>query len=74
MKYDNEFKNIDNKFKSLVKNEKLNIDSIEDLMLDNIENYKNRLKNHIEELLSNEVNEKELINKKNKNGKTKDLN
>ncbi len=43
-------------------------------MLDNIEEHKARLKTHIEELLLNEINEKELISKKNKNGKKKDTN
>ena len=69
----NEFKNLDNDFKKLSKNEKMDISIIEDLMLDNIENYKTRLKVHIEELLSEQINEKDLIVKKNKNGKKKDL-
>lgn len=47
----------------------MNISSIEDLMIQNIDNYKQRLKCHIEELLSNENDEQELISKKNKNGK-----
>ena len=69
----NEFKNLDNDFKKLSRNEKMDISIIEDLMLDNIENYKTRLKVHIEELLSEQINEKDLIVKKNKNGKKKDL-
>ena len=69
----NEFKNLDNDFKKLSKNEKMDISKIEDLMLDNIENYKTRLKAHIEELLSEQINEKYLIVKKNENGKKKDL-
>ncbi len=69
-----EFKTLDGKFKDLVSKEKLNIATIEDLMLDNIEEHKARLKTHIEELLLSEINEKELISKKNKNGKKKDSN
>jgi len=69
-----EFQKLDGKFKELVSKEKLNINTLEDLMLDNIEEHKARLKAHIEELLLDEVNEKELISKKNKNGKKKDLN
>ena len=48
MKNDNEFKNLDSEFKQLVKDEKLSIEAIEDIMVDNIENYKSRLKIHIE--------------------------
>ncbi len=68
-----EFKKLDVEFKDLVSKERLNINSLEDLMLDNIEEHKAKLKVHIEELLLNEINEKKLISKKNKNGKKKDL-
>ncbi len=69
-----EFKKLDVEFKDLVSKERLNINSLEDLMLDNIEEHKAKLKVHIEELLLNEINEKKLISKKNKNGKKKDTN
>lgn len=69
-----EFKKLDSDFKKLVKEEKLDINSIEDLMLENIENYKSKLKTHIEELLTKEVDENEIMNKKNENGKKKELN
>lgn len=67
-------KDLDDMFDNLVLEEKLNIDSIEQLMLTEIEDYKKELRLHIEELLSNKVDEKKLINKKNKSGKKKDLN
>ncbi|MDE5553124.1 MAG: hypothetical protein K2I67_01105 [Malacoplasma sp.] len=70
----NEFEKLDREFKKLQKEKNLNINSIEDLMIGDIDNYKLRLKTHIEELLSSEIDEKELIAKKNKNGKKKDSN
>lgn len=57
---------LDKKFDSLLLENKINIDSIEELMMDEIEDYKKELKSHIEELLANKLKEKELINKKNK--------
>ena len=68
------FYDFTSKFDILVKEDKLNINTIEDLMIENIENYKKELNNHVEDLLKNHVNEKELIIKKNKNGKKKGLN
>ncbi len=68
------FKKLDIKFKNLVKENKININSIEDLMIENIEDYKSELKNHIEELILSEIDEQILISKKNKNGKKKDTN
>ena len=58
----------------MIDNNELNIGSIEDLMINSINNYKNELINHVEELLSQHINEKDLVTKKNKNGKKKDLN
>lgn len=69
---DENFKTLDNKFKDLVKEGKLNINSLEDLMIDNIEQYKTKMKEHMEELLSKEIDEKTLISKKNKSGKKKE--
>ncbi len=68
------FKKLDTKFKNLVKENKININSIEELMIENIEDYKSELKNHIEELMLGEIDEQILISKKNKNGKKKDTN
>lgn len=53
-----------NKFKKLVKENKANISNIEDLMIENIEEYKQELLKCTEDLLINCVNEKELISKK----------
>ncbi len=67
------FDELTKKFDNLVKEERLDINTIEDLMLNDIENYKKMQKKHIEHLLKNNINEKELIIKKNRNGKKKDL-
>lgn len=74
MKNNIKFENITKQFDNLVKEEKLNINSIEELMLNDIENYKKLQKKHIEKLIQSHVDEKELISKKNKNGKKKDFN
>ena len=70
----NDFNDFSEKFDELIDNNELNIGSIEDLMINSINNYKNELINHVEELLSQHINEKDLVTKKNKNGKKKDLN
>ena len=49
--------NVETKFKKYIKEEKLNISTIEDIMLEDLENYK-------EELLLKEINGKDLISKK----------
>lgn len=67
-------KDLDEQFEKLVSEDKLDIDSIEKIMLTDIEEYKKELKSHIEELLSTKINEKELISKKNKNGKKMESN
>ena len=69
----NEFDKLTEQFDKLVKEEKLNINFIEELMVNDIEKYKELQKEHIEKLLQNHINEKELISKKNKNGKKKNL-
>ena len=66
------FDELTEKFDNLVKNDKLDINAVEELMLDDIENYKKRQKNQIEYLLQNHINEKELIKKKNESGKKED--
>lgn len=73
MTKDKHIEEFTNQFDKLVADQKLNINSFEKLMSDNIENYKNDLQNHAEKMLSNRINEKELITKKNKNGKKKDI-
>ena len=59
------FDNIDNEFKNLIKKENLNINTIEDIMLKDIDDYKFQLQHHIEELLASEIDEKNLVAKKN---------
>ena len=66
--------NLEKKFKQLVSEKNLTIKSIEDLMLEEIESYKKQLKLQLEDLIIREIDEKNLIAKKNKNGKKKDSN
>lgn len=68
------FNELDKNFSKLQREERLNISTIEELMLNDINEYKNELGKHIEELLSKEINEKELISKKNNNGMKKGTN
>ncbi len=63
----------DNEFKKLANQDKMPISSIEDLMLKNIENYKNELLAHTEELLLKNVDESDLIAKKKISGIIKEL-
>ncbi len=53
-----------NQFDELVAKGKMDINSLEQLMINNVENYKKDLQKHTEELLSTHTNEKELIVKK----------
>ena len=66
-KYEQEFDNL------IVKNE-MNINNLENLMLHRVDSFKYALIKHTEELLSQKIDEKDLINKKNKNGKKEDIN
>ena len=65
--------NLENKFTTYVNEGKLNISTIEDIMLEDLENYKEELINHIEELLLNKIDEKDLISKKKITGMIKEL-
>ena len=60
---------LDKNFDKLILTNKLNINSIEDIAIKNIEDYKKIINNHIEDLIFKKIDEKELINKKNENGK-----
>lgn len=62
------------KFNEMVKGGTLNISNIENLLISNIEDYKSNINQYMEELISNNVEEKKLVSKKNENGKRKDLN
>ena len=67
------FYELTEKFDNLVKEDKLDINAVEDLMLLDIKNYKEKQKKHMEYLLKDHINEKELISKKNENGVNEDL-
>lgn len=70
----NKINELDNNFDKLITEDKLNIDSIESLGLKSIEDVKAIINKHIEKLLIEKIDEKELIIKKNRNGKKKDIN
>ena len=65
--------NIENKFTTYVNEGKLNINTIEDIMLEDLEEYKENLINHIEELLLKKIDEKDLISKKKITGMIEEL-
>ena len=65
--------NVENKFTTYVNEGKLNINTIEDIMLEDLKNYKEELISHIEELLLNKIDEKDLISKKKITGMIKEL-
>lgn len=69
-----EIDELNNDFDNLIKDNKLDINSIEDLTLKTVENVNIIINNYIEELLSKKLKEKELISKKKRNGEKKDLN
>lgn len=71
MKQKNDEEHFEEEFIKLVSENKLSINSIEELMLEEIKRYKNKLEMQLEELLKSQINEKELITKKNENGKKK---
>lgn len=59
---------LDNNFDNLILTNKLDINSIEDLAMNNIEEYKQIINTHIEDLIFEKIDEKKLIAKKNENG------
>ena len=69
----NNKKEFDNEFKKLAQQDKMPISSIENLILKNIENYKNELLTRTEELLLKSINEADLITKKKISGIIKEL-
>ena len=64
---------VENKFTTYVNEGKLNINTIEDIMLEDLEEYKENLINHIEELLLKKIDEKDLISKKKITGMIEEL-
>ena len=65
--------NLENKFTTYVNEGKLSISTIEDIMLEDLENYKEELIRHIAELLLKTIDEKDLISKKKITGMIKEL-
>ena len=65
--------NLDEEFTSLIRENKLDINTIEDLALNSINEYKKFVHQHIEELLQKMVDENKLIIKKNKSGRIVDI-
>lgn len=59
-------------FDQLVSEEKMNINSLEDIMINSVNEFEKELRIHAEELLKSHIDEQKLISKKNKNGKKKD--
>lgn len=62
MKY--RIENLDKEFSKLAKDNKLDISTIEELAIKNIDDYKDFIHRHIEELIKQGVEEKRLIVKK----------
>ena len=72
--FEKNINNLDTSFNRLISNDSLDINSIEELAMNSIDDCKSIINNHIEELISKNINEQELIIKKNENGKKKDSN
>ena len=71
---ENQLKKYEKEFDNLIEKNKMNISNIENLMLKRMDNFNQELVKHTEELLAQKINEKDLISKKNLNGKQKDTN
>lgn len=69
----NNISELDKKIINLTKRDSIDISDIEDLLINNIEEYKVELHHHVEKLLSEQVNENKIIVKKNENGKITDI-
>ena len=65
---------MEEKFAQLVNENSLSINDIEDLSLNSAKKCEQLINNHLCKLVKKNINEKELIIKKNKNGKKKDTN
>ena len=73
-KIKNEINVYKEKFNELVNDNKLNISTIEDLLLGNYKLHQKNMNQYTVELLSKKINEKQFINKKNKTGTRTDIN
>ena len=69
----NNFENIDKEIVNLDNDGNLDIFSIENILVQNIESYKKELHKHVEDVLQNKINENNIIIKKNKNGEIVDI-
>lgn len=67
------FNKVDNEILKLDNDEALDISSIEDILVKNIEEYKIELHKHVEELLQQQIDENKIIIKKNRNGEIVDI-
>ena len=65
---------MEEKFTQLVNENSLSINDIEDLSLNSTKKCEQLINNHLGKLVKKNIDEKELIIKKNKNGKKKDTN
>ena len=70
----NNIEKMTDKFDNMVREGTLSISKIENLLTSNIDEYKNNINKYMESLISSHIDEKQLIIKKNKNGKKKDTN
>ncbi len=59
--FEKNINNLDANFNQLISNESLDINSIEELAMNSIDDCKTIINNHIEELISKNINEQELI-------------
>ena len=70
----NSITEMEEKFAQLVNEKCLSINNIEELSFNSSKKCEELINNHLSELVKKNINEKELIIKKNKNGKKKDTN
>ena len=70
----NSVTDMEKNFFKLINAKSLSINDIEDLSLNSTKKCNQIINNYLEELVKNNINEKELLIKKNVNGKKKDIN
>ncbi len=68
-----QLKQYEQEFDNLIEKDEMNISNIENLMINRVDSFKHELLKHTEELITQKINEKNLISKKNMNGKKKDI-
>ena len=67
--FEKNINDLDANFNQLISNDSLDINSIEELAMNSIDDCKSIINNHIEELISKNINEHELITKKTRVGR-----